>query len=391
MFFDERGVLHSLKNLPFLPKEILVSRNHKNVLRGLHQSPYAKMIYVVSGSIKDFFWTDAGPTVKVLSAGESIFVPAHAPHGFVALEESEIIYLLEGEFDPQKDRNIYWQSPEYPFELGIANESSLILSAKDRAAGYRDQYDYLVLGASGFLGQNCVKHLRDQGKKVLESSTRLEFPDKIRDEIKKSGAKYVVCSAGISGRPTVEWCETHEAETYQVNYLGVLNLMQVCEDIGAHLTIFGSGMVYTGNKATYTEDDEPDLVSRVYCKWRVALEKVLRPNVLYLRIIYPCTFDGHPKCFYQKMLARKASVHDVSVPLTVVPSLFPKLPELIETGTTGIFNFVNQGTVPLKDLIGAEQVTAGSGGYGLSTVKLETKIEVPTLESACKVLNGSGP
>ena len=384
MFTDERGVLHALKNLTFSPKEILVSDNHKNVLRGLHQSPYAKYIYVSKGSIKDFFWTNDGPVIKLLNAGESVLVPANCPHGFVTLEESQVIYLLEGEFDPSKDKNIYWNSPEYPFGLGL-DDSKLILSDKDRNAPYKEQYDYLVLGASGYLGQNCVKYLRSQGRKVLESAARLEFPEQIRDQIRRSGVKYVVCAAGISGRPTVEWCETHEYETYRTNYLDVLNLMEICKDV-AHLTIFGSGLVYTGAKSMYTEEDAPDLESRVYCKWRARLEKALQTNVLYLRIIYPCTFDGHPKCFWTKMKARRQSVHDVHVPLTIVPSLFPELPKLIESKATGIFNFVNEGTISLKEFVNAEEAISGSGGFCLSTDKLSNIIEVPNVKLTYKAL-----
>jgi dTDP-4-dehydrorhamnose 3,5-epimerase-like enzyme/dTDP-4-dehydrorhamnose reductase len=388
MFLDQRGTLHSLKDLPFYPKEILVSVNAKTVLRGLHKSPYAKLIYVVRGTIHDFFLTEKGPVQVTLGPGESVYVPAGSPHGFYSVEDSEIMYLLDGKFDPALDRNIYWATPEFNFDFKF-DTSKIIISDKDRDAPYAEQYDYLVLGASGFLGQNCVKTLREQGKKVLESNERLEFPSKISDQIKKSGARYVICAAGISGRPTIEWSETHEEETYKTNYLGVLNLMDACRDV--HLTILGSGMVYTGQKSMYTEEDAPDLTTKVYCKWRVALEKVLRPNVLYLRIIYPCTFDGHPKCFYQKMRGRRESVHDVAVPLTIVPSLFPKLPELIESGETGTFNFVNEGTISLKNLIRAERVVPGSGGYGLSTVKLATKIEVPNVEKACTELIVSEP
>jgi len=386
MFADSRGTLHTLKDLPFFPKEILVSVNSKNVLRGLHQSPYAKMIYVVRGKILDFFWANDGPVHVELAAGQSVMVPAGSPHGFYALEDSEIVYLLEGMFDPSLDMNIHWSSPEFNFDLKMEH---VIISDKDRDAPYSRQYDYLVLGASGFLGQNCIKHLRAQGKKVLGSTERLEFHLKIAEQIKKSGAKYVICAAGISGRPTIEWSETHEEETYKTNYLGVLNLMDVCKDV--HLTILGSGLVYTGKKTLYTEDDPPDLTTKVYCRWRVALEKVLRPNVLYLRIIYPCTFDGHPKCFYQKMLARRDSVHDTVVPLTVIPSLFPRLPKLIESGDTGIFNFVNEGTISLVDLISAERSIPGATGYGLSTNKLETRIDVPNVVTACKASIVSGP
>jgi dTDP-4-dehydrorhamnose 3,5-epimerase-like enzyme len=169
MFRDNRGILHSLKNLPFQPKEILVSQNSKNVFRGLHMSPYAKFIYVSRGEIRDVYWHDGVLTDTTLVCGSSLYIPANAAHGFFSTEESEVIYLLESEFDPLKDRNIYWRTPEF----SIPHFDNAILSQKDKAAKYYETYDYLVLGSSGFLGQQCVKYLRSAGHKVLESSARL--------------------------------------------------------------------------------------------------------------------------------------------------------------------------------------------------------------------------
>jgi hypothetical protein len=76
-------------------------------------------------------------------------------------------------------------------------------------------------------------------------------------------------------------------------------------------------------------------------------------DVLYLRIIYPCSFDGDSKCFFQKMMGRSASVKDAKVSLTVIPDLFPLIPTLVEDRRTGIVNFVNRGSVHLKQLFEA--------------------------------------
>jgi dTDP-4-dehydrorhamnose reductase/dTDP-4-dehydrorhamnose 3,5-epimerase-like enzyme len=385
IFEDNRGALHSLKNLSFRPKEILVSQSSKNVFRGLHMSPYAKFIYVSHGKIRDFYWYNGTLTEKTLCRGDSLYVPANAAHGFYTVEETEAIYLLDGEFDPHLDRNIYWQTPEF----SIPPLNGVILSQKDRDAKYYDTYDYIVLGASGFLGQQCVKYLRLAGKKVLESSIRLEKPSEILEQIQKSGARYVICAAGISGRPTIDWCEANEDETYKINYLAILNLMEVCKDV--HLTIFGSGAVYTGLKALYTEDDPPDFDSKVYSKYRIMLEKMLRPNVLYLRIMYPCTFDGHPKCFYQKMLGRRGSVHSARVSITAVPDLFPHISTLVENGTTGIYNFVADGAVSLTDLVNdpSPNSECPRGNYELSAKKLGLRIPLIKINSVIERRCGS--
>jgi len=385
---DARGHLHSIKGLPFEPREVLISRNKQGTLKGLHMSPYRKVVYVSSGCIHDFYAvqaegdSEAQVVERVLREGEWLEVPAHGAHGFFCPEDSLVMYLLENDFHPCKDRTIYWKSPECGFAHKFLGEyaGGLIISPKDAAATYRVEYDYLVLGAHGYLGKEVVKALRAAGRSVIgaEQGLRLSHQEAIRDLITRSGAKYVVCAAGISGKPTIQWSEEHEPETFETNMLDSCNLIRLCRDAGVHLTYLGSGLVYSSASATKvdsiaateadamptlprTEEEEPDLVAKVYCRYRVMLEQVIRrvykDDLLYLRIIYPCTFDGHPKCFFQKMLGRTSNVNNVGVSLTVVPDLFPLLPRLIEERrATGIVNFVNQGAVKLPTLLEAADV-----------------------------------
>ena len=381
MFSDHRGVLHSLKSLPFPPREILISVNSKNVFRGMHMSPYAKFIYVTHGHIRDFFWHEGKLTETVMHAGESLYIPVNAAHGFVSVEASEVVYLLEDVFDPTKDRNVSWKTPEFTLPMF----DNIIMSDKDKSSCYYETYDYMVLGASGFLGKECVKYLEQAGKKVYKSRARLENPNDIAEEIEKSKATHVICAAGISGRPTIEWCETHEEETYKTNYLDMLNLMEVCKNV--HLTIFGSGAVYSGLKSEYSEDDLPDFNTKIYSKYRILLEQNLKSNVLYLRIMYPCAFNGDPKCFHQKMMNRKGNVHDVSVSITSIPHLFPCIPDL--KNCTGVFNFVLDGTISLKKLVGDESSGMNGevrGNYRLLTHKLSNHIKVPAIEVLNEIL-----
>jgi dTDP-4-dehydrorhamnose reductase len=160
----------------------------------------------------------------------------------------------------------------------------------------------------------------------------------------------------------------------------MLNLMQLCETLKVHLTIFGSGLVFDGKKEIYTEEDVPNLTNRVYTKLRCELENKLHlfPNTLYLRILYPCTFDGHPKCFYTKTKSRADNINDVKVPLTIVPYLFKYIPEIIESGTVGILNFTNNGNVSLVKLLELSNIeytinnSNNSNNYKLSTNLLES-------------------
>jgi nucleoside-diphosphate-sugar epimerase len=395
---DNRGSLTSIKDIPFEVKEILISKNYKNVLRGLHQSPYSKRIYVLKGKIYDFIVNLDTLEKKeiVLNIGDYIDVPRMWAHGFYSEEYSEIMYLLEGKFDNRYDKNIYWNDPALNFQFKFP-KAMLIVSDKDANSYYAKKYDYYVLGAKGYLGSACVNILKKQGFTVFESNERLSNIPVIEEQIIKSQCNYVICAAGISGKPTVEWCETNEEETYNTNYLGLINLMDCCKKRDIHTTIFGSGLVYSGSKKTYTEEDKPDLTSKVYSKWRCELEKVIPfyKNVLYLRILYPITFDSHEKCFLTKMLQRTNSVNNISVSITVVNDLFNKISLLCSKNIVGIYNFVNKGSIKLPDLlkiysdkkdkkinINVVSTEKNKEGYELSTEKLEAIVDILNIKEA---------
>ena len=141
-------------------------------------------------------------------------------------------------------------------------------------------------------------------------------------------------------------------------------------------------------------------MAKVYCRYRVMLEQVIRrvyvKDILYLRLIYPCTFDGHPKCFFQKMLGRTSNVNNVSVSLTVVPDLFPLLPRIIEEKrATGIINFVSKGAVKLPALLdaaGLKHTVASTSSASLaSEVLCSAKLRDLLGEESVRPLSESVP
>lgn len=354
IYNDYRGSLTSLKEIPYEVKEILISKNIPNVLRGLHMSPYRKRVYVLKGEIYDFYIDPYTKNKKeiIIKQGEYVDIPANWAHGFYSYNHSEIIYLLEGKFDPSIDKLIYWNDIDLGLYLNF-NKTNLIISDKDKNALYFKKYDYIILGANGFLGSYCVKILKEQGYTVFESNERFNNISFIEEQILKSQAKYLICAAGISGKPTIDWCEHNEEETYKINYLAIIDLMRLTNKLNIHCTIFGSGLIYNGNKEKYSENDKPDYINKVYSKWRIELEKHIHfyKNILYLRIIYPASLDNNPKCFLTKMIGRSKNVHNINISMTIIPSLFPKIKDLCESNITGIFNFVNKGSISLPELL----------------------------------------
>lgn len=121
------------------------SLSKKGVLRGLHyQLPPAaqgKLVRVIRGAILDVAVDirrsspSCGQWVaETLSADNrrQLWIPAGFAHGFVALEDSELLYKTTAHYDRAADRSIRWDDPD----LAIAWPPGLepILSDKDAAA-----------------------------------------------------------------------------------------------------------------------------------------------------------------------------------------------------------------------------------------------------------------
>jgi dTDP-4-dehydrorhamnose 3,5-epimerase len=129
-----------------------VQDNHSHsqavgVLRGLHfqrpPSAQGKLVRVVRGAILDVAVDirqgspSYGQHVAVELSAENwrqLWVPRGFAHGFVTLiPDTEVIYKVDGEYDPATDAGIAWDDPA----LGIAwptPPSGPLLSDKDRRA-----------------------------------------------------------------------------------------------------------------------------------------------------------------------------------------------------------------------------------------------------------------
>ena len=148
---------------------------------------------------------------------------------------------------------------------------------------YKQQISNFPLG---FIGSNIVKLLKKLGKKFIKLDTRLENIELLNEQLTLYKPKYVINSAGISGKPSVAWCENNKEETFLVNYTLQLQVADICKKLGIHLTIIGSGLLYI--YGFFSEEYEPNFESFYYSKIRIMLEKNLDySNILYLRFLYP--------------------------------------------------------------------------------------------------------
>jgi len=158
IFHDERGYfLESFKedvfkeklNCRFIQDNEVLS-NNVNVIRGLHYqliNPQAKLIHVVSGSIKNVI-VDIRTSSSTFGKSFSInlndknhmmlFVPEGFANGYLVLEKNTIIqYKCTNYYNPKSEYGIRWNDPDININWG---SNSPIISKKDsKLPFFRDQ------------------------------------------------------------------------------------------------------------------------------------------------------------------------------------------------------------------------------------------------------------
>lgn len=123
-------------------KQVNRSVSNRNVVRGIHCSPYSKLVSAVSGSIWDVV-VDLRPESEtylkwdarwLMAGGNQLFVPSYCGHGFYSPTDGTIvIYLQGGIFEPKRELNVHWLDPQFDIQWPVTG-TEVVLSDKDKEA-----------------------------------------------------------------------------------------------------------------------------------------------------------------------------------------------------------------------------------------------------------------
>ena len=114
------------------------SRSKKGVLRGLHyHRNQADLWYVVHGTIRvglaDLREQLDPPTTDSLIMSDddphTLYIPPGIAHGFLALTDVDLIYLVTQEYDATDEHGIAWDDPTLNVDWG--GEAGPLLSDRD--------------------------------------------------------------------------------------------------------------------------------------------------------------------------------------------------------------------------------------------------------------------
>jgi dTDP-4-dehydrorhamnose 3,5-epimerase len=139
IFSDKRGIFSEIyknSNLSFFrPLQSNCSISSKGVLRGIHRTPYAKLVTCVKGKVYDVCvdLREHSETYLQHFATElndqnlfSLYIPPYCGHGFLALEDSILIYHQDQEYQPDLDQTYCYKKFNIAWPIAPA-----ILSDKD--------------------------------------------------------------------------------------------------------------------------------------------------------------------------------------------------------------------------------------------------------------------
>ncbi|KAG0455925.1 hypothetical protein HPP92_023713 [Vanilla planifolia] len=90
-------------------------------------------------------------------------------------------------------------------------------------------------------------------------------------------------AAASTGRPNVDWCESHKQKAIRTNVVGTLILADICHENGLLLTNYATGCIFVddsnhqeGSGIGFKEEDKPNFTGSFYSKTKAMVEELLK-------------------------------------------------------------------------------------------------------------------
>jgi len=218
---------------------------------------------------------------------------------------------------------------------------------------------FLIYGAkTGWIGGYVVRICEERNLDYVIGDCRIEDRNLIEEELDRVKPTHVLMAAGLTGRPTVDWCEDHKQETIRVNVIGVLSIVDSCYKRGIHITNFATGCIFKYDESHpiggdgFTECDTPNFGGSFYSHTKAMVENLLQNynNCLVLRIRMPISADLHHRNFVTKIL-NYARVVNIPNSMTTLDDLVPVAVEAAQRRLTGILNLCNPGAISHNEIL----------------------------------------
>lgn len=232
--------------------------------------------------------------------------------------------------------------------------------SKSTYSSQKPAYKFLIYGRTGWIGGLLGKLCEKQGIPYEYGRGRLENRASLIADVQNIKPTHVFNAAGVTGRPNVDWCESHKTETIRTNVAGTLTLADVCKEHGLLMVNYATGCIFEydathplGSSIGFKEEDKPNFTGSFYSKTKAMVEELLKEyeNVCTLRVRMPISSDLYnPRNFITK-IARYDKVVNIPNSMTVLDELLPISIEMAKRNLRGIWNFTNPGVISHNEIL----------------------------------------
>ena len=393
---DARGFFNELYNAERYTslqrdwKQVSFSKSSRNVLRGLHCSPYGKFVTCVRGAFYDVV-ADVRPDsptfgrwCKVLLTEDNcrqVYVPPGCGHGFLTLEDDTCaLYLQEGCFHPVDERDVH---PRDPF-LAVAwpeGASAPTLSAKDAAAPTlfergvpvppTPRRRVLIVGATGQVGgallaefgrEHCIgTYCASEARPGMMhyDMRRAAEPGYTELLLDACDPTHVFVCAGLT---RVDACETDVEGCAVLNERGPAHVCRLAAARGCKPVWFSTDYVFDGAEGPYAEDAVPNPINE-YGRAKLRGERAILalPSALVVRINMVYGPEDAPKNFVHQLRAGRLTrvAKDQWATPTHNRDVARACARLVEVGACGLVH------VSGAELLSRREVAERAGGPAL--------------------------
>ncbi|KAK4787086.1 hypothetical protein SAY86_010919 [Trapa natans] len=228
------------------------------------------------------------------------------------------------------------------------------------SAAEKSSMKFLIYGRTGWIGGLLGKICEKRGIPFEYGRGRLENRSSLMADIQNVKPTHVLNAAGLTGRPNIDWCETHKPETIRVNVAGTLTLADVCREHGLLMMNYATGCIFEyddahplGSGIGFKEEDKPNFAGSFYSKTKAMVEELLKEydNVCTLRVRMPISSDlTNPRNFIKKISGYNKVVN-IPNSMTILDELLPISVEMAKRNLSGIWNFTNPGALSHNEIL----------------------------------------
>ena len=159
----------------------------------------------------------------------------------------------------------------------------------EKHRGVSNMEKILITGVNGFFASRFIDYYKEKYDIIGLSHNEMDITDENKTAaiIKQINPAYLVHAAAISD---TDMCQNNPELSYNVNFIGSINIAKACKLTGAKLIYLSSDQVYNGNTESGPyHEDKPAIPNNVYGKHKLAAEDAIfevLPESVALRLTW---------------------------------------------------------------------------------------------------------